>query len=83
MHYDWVYGKRPKYELYGLKKDPDETMNVATDPAYASIKDELEKRLLDELARTGGPRLVDDGKFFETSPLAGPLADEAEFWRSH
>ena len=28
--------------------------------------------LLDELSSTGDPRLVDDGKFFETPPLAGP-----------
>jgi len=79
-HYDWAYGKRPKYELYDLKTDPHETKNVADEPAYALIRMDLEKRLLDELARTGDPRLVDDGKFFETPPLSGPVADEAEFW---
>jgi N-sulfoglucosamine sulfohydrolase len=79
-HYNWVYGKRPKYELYDLKKDPHETKNVADDPAYAALKADLEKRLLAELTRTGDPRLIDDGKFFETPPMAGPLADENEFW---
>jgi N-sulfoglucosamine sulfohydrolase len=72
-HYNWVYGKRPKYELYDLKKDPHETQNVAEDPAYAEVKASLEKRLLDELKRTGDPRLVDDGKYYETAPLAGPV----------
>lgn len=82
-HYEWVYGKRPMYELYDLKKDPHETKNVADDPAYASIKAELEKRLMDELSRTGDPRLVDNGKFFETPPMSGPLQDEGEFWKKN
>ncbi|SRR6056297_407948 len=79
-HYDWVYGKRPKYELYDLKQDPHATKNVADVPAYATIKSELEQRLMDELSRTGDPRLVDDGKYFESPPLAGPLPDENSFW---
>ena len=29
---------------------------------------------MDELKRTGDPRVVDDGKFFETPPMAGPVA---------
>ena len=76
-HYEWVYGKRPKYELYDLKKDPHETKNVANDPAYASVKADLEKRLMDVLSSTGDPRLIDDGKFFESPPMSGPIADEA------
>lgn len=77
-HFDWVYGKRPKYELYDLAKDPHETKNVADDPAYAAVKAELEKRLLDELTRTGDPRMIDEGKFFETPPMAGPVREGAE-----
>jgi len=79
-HFDWVYGKRPKYELYDLHKDPHETKNVAEDPAYATIHAQLEKQLMDELSRSGDPRLIDNGKFFETPPMAGPLPDESEFW---
>lgn len=75
--YQAVYGKRPKYELYDLKKDPHETQNLADDPAYATIKADLEKRLLAELTRTGDPRLIDDGKFFESPPMIGPI-DDAE-----
>ncbi|MEC5128735.1 sulfatase [Verrucomicrobiales bacterium BCK34] len=71
-HFDWVYGKRPKYELYDLSKDPDETQNVADDPDYKSIRARLEAELLAELKATGDPRLVEDGKFFETSPMSDP-----------
>lgn len=79
-HFDWVYGKRPKYELYDLRKDPHETTNVAEDPAYADVRDRLEKELMAELRETGDPRLVDGGKFYETPPMAGPLPDEEKFW---
>jgi N-sulfoglucosamine sulfohydrolase len=74
-HYEWVYGKRPMYELYDLKADPHETKNVAEDPAYAAVKERLEKQLMDELSRTGDPRLIDDGRYFETPPLSGPTED--------
>ena len=71
-----AYGKRPRVELYDLKTDPHEVHNVATDPRYAQARADLESRLLKELERTGDPRLIDDGKFFETPPMAGPV-DEA------
>jgi arylsulfatase A-like enzyme len=75
-HFEWVYGKRSREELYDLKADPHQTKNVAADPAYAKTRAALERRLLDELQRTGDPRLVEDGRFFETPPLAGPVRNE-------
>jgi hypothetical protein len=50
---------------------------VAADPKYAQTRAALEKRLMEELKRTGDPRLVDDGRFFETPPMAGPVTDES------
>jgi N-sulfoglucosamine sulfohydrolase len=70
-----VYGKRPREELYDLRTDPYQMKNVAADPAYATQRAELEARLMKELKDTGDPRLVDDGKFFETPPMAGPVDD--------
>jgi N-sulfoglucosamine sulfohydrolase len=72
-HFDWVYGPRPREELYDLRTDPHQTRNLAADPQHSAIRAELERRLLDELRRTGDPRVVDDGRFFETPPLAGPV----------
>lgn len=71
-HFDWVYGQRPKYELYDLRKDPYEAKNVADDPAYADVRARLEAELMAELEKTGDPRLIDDGKFYETSPMSDP-----------
>jgi N-sulfoglucosamine sulfohydrolase len=74
--YDQVYGKRPLEELFDLKADPHQMQNVAGDPKYAEVRAELERRLLDELRRTGDPRLVDEGEYFETPPLAGPVENQ-------
>ena len=73
--YDLAFARRPREELYDLKSDPHQVKNVAADPAYAKAKADLEQRLMEELKRTGDPRLVDDGKFFETPPMAGPVAE--------
>ncbi len=69
-HFDWVYGQRPRYELYDLRKDPHEEKNVAKDPEYAKILAELEAELLAELKSTGDPRMIENGKFYETSPMS-------------
>jgi arylsulfatase A-like enzyme len=72
-HFDSVYGKRPREELYDLKADLHQVNNVAADPRYQRVRAELEQRLLAELQRTGDPRLIDDGRFFETPPMSGPV----------
>ena len=73
--FDLAYAKRPREELYDLKSDPHQVKNIAADPKYADTRAKLEARLMDELKRTGDPRLIDDGKFFETPPMAGPAPE--------
>ncbi|MCA9227221.1 MAG: DUF4976 domain-containing protein, partial [Planctomycetales bacterium] len=75
-YFDHAYGRRPREELFDLRKDPHQMKNVANDPEYAEVVTQLRKRLLDELQQSGDPRLVDDGKFFETPPMAGPLPND-------
>lgn len=70
--YEHTYAPRPREELYDLKQDPHQMRNVAADPAYAGARADLERRLFEELRSTGDPRLIDDGRYFETPPLAGP-----------
>ena len=72
-YFDRAYDKRPPIELYDIKQDPHQMKNVANDPRYATTVKELQRRLLDELQRTGDPRLEDNGRFFETPPMAGQL----------
>ena len=71
-HFDWVYGQRPRYELYDLELDPHEATNVANDPTYEDICLILESKLIAEMNSTGDPRLVNEGEFYETSPMSDP-----------
>ena len=48
--YALCFGKRPAEELYDLRNDPGEIVNVADDPRYARQKQHLARRLNDELA---------------------------------
>jgi N-sulfoglucosamine sulfohydrolase len=71
--FEKFYGRRPMFELYDLKADPHEMNNVAESPAYAAVRKEMTDRLFTILRETGDPRMTEDGKYFETPPLAGPL----------
>ncbi len=72
-YFNHAYGKRPREELFDLKKDPDQMHNVAGDPAYKDVVKELRERLLAELKRSGDPRMKNNGAYFENPPLAGPV----------
>jgi arylsulfatase A-like enzyme len=76
--FDKFYGRRPMLELYDLRKDPDEMNNVAEEPAYTAIRKEMTERLFAILRETGDPRMLEDGKYFETPPLAGPLPKQEQ-----
>lgn len=76
QHFDWAFAQRPREELYVIGKDPFEVKNVADDPEYATIRDQMRERLMAELKRTKDPRVENDGAFFETAPMAGPLPDD-------
>ena len=68
-----AYGKRPREELYELKSDPHQVKNLADVAGYKGAVDTLRARLMDQLKNTQDPRLIDNGRFFETPPMAGPV----------
>src|SRR5207249_9757718 len=76
-HYDFAFAKRPAEELYDLKSDPDQTKNVAADPAYAKQKQELSGRLMKLLTDARDPRVTDDGKTFDLPPFTDAGEDPA------
>jgi uncharacterized sulfatase len=55
--YQLCFGKRPDEELYEIAYDPYQIHNLADDPAYKQIKEDLRKRLEDHLKATGDPRM--------------------------
>jgi len=68
-HCDFAFAKRPGEELYDLKKDPDQTHNIAADSAYAKQKQELSAQLMKRLTDAGDPRVTGDGKTFDRPPF--------------
>ncbi|MEZ5039670.1 MAG: sulfatase [Saprospiraceae bacterium] len=71
--YQFAFGKRPAEELFELKTDPYQINNIANNPAFDDIRQALRKQLLDELARTGDPRVNAGEVPFEKAPYAGDL----------
>lgn len=71
--YQLVVGKRPGEELYAITTDPDCMHNLAADPAYRRILDELGEKLERQLNAEGDPRMGPDGDIFESYPRFGPM----------
>ncbi len=69
--YDLAFGKRPAEELYDLKQDPGQLVNVAADPAYAEAVKKLKDQLFSELRKTGDPRVTSKGPDFDKFPYLG------------
>jgi len=63
--FDLAFGQRPAEELYDLRTDPDQMVNVAAVPEYETIRRRLQGELLEYLAATGDPRLEQGGFDFD------------------
>ena len=55
--FELAFGKRPAEELYDISRDHYQMNNIADDPAYAKIKEDLRKELLEYLTETNDPRM--------------------------
>ncbi|QDU87744.1 Sulfatase [Pirellulimonas nuda] len=73
--YNLAFGKRPREELYVLNSDPDQVNNVSADPRHAGVVAELRTRLMDELRRTGDPRVAPGKVVYEHPPFTGDGSD--------
>jgi arylsulfatase A-like enzyme len=66
--YDLAFAIRPGDELYDLRNDPDQTKNVANDPAFAEAKKKMEAQLMAVLKKEHDPRVSED-VIFEKPPF--------------
>ncbi|VGO22692.1 sulfatase family protein [Pontiella sulfatireligans] len=70
--YDLCFAKRPAVELYDCKNDPDQVKNLAKDPAYSTMANQLKEQLLNYLESTGDPRFTDEPVQFDDYPHLKP-----------
>jgi len=68
--YQLAFGKRLYEELYDLKKDSDYINNVAGEEEYATVRDELNKKLMNLLIEQNDPRVVENPCRYEDLPYA-------------
>ncbi|MFR9611693.1 MAG: sulfatase [Rikenellaceae bacterium] len=50
--------QRPRFELYNIKTNPDETINLANNPQYKDVLESMQTRLLQRLRETSDPWVI-------------------------
>lgn len=70
-HFELSFGMRPAEELYDLSLDPEQLKNRAYDPGFREMRDQLAATLMDDLERTGDPRVAGKGYVFDDYPYFG------------
>jgi N-sulfoglucosamine sulfohydrolase len=63
--WDLSFGKRPAEELYDCKNDPEQLVNLAGDPDFDTVREEMASLLKEQLEITGDPRseVIEDFNF--------------------
>jgi uncharacterized sulfatase len=60
--FEIAVGKRPQFELFELGKDPFCLVNLAGYPEYSEVEEEMKQVLINELEKSGDPRVVGPDK---------------------
>jgi N-sulfoglucosamine sulfohydrolase len=69
--FDLAFAKRPGEELYDLRKDPDQLVNVAGRSDYRDVRTRLAGQLTVILKETDDPRVVGGAEKFDAYPYYG------------
>lgn len=70
------FGKRPAEELYDLKNDPDQIVNLAADPRFEQVKAGLADRVDAWMRETDDPRVDPATNVWDSYPYFGGKAKE-------
>ena len=72
--FDAAFAKNPEVQLFDIKDDPYCLNNIVNDPDYASVKEEMQAALLEELKKTEDPRVVGpDKEIFDSYIRYSPM----------
>jgi N-sulfoglucosamine sulfohydrolase len=68
--WEWNFGKLPSEELYRITMDQECMTNLAQDPEYKAIKDNLSRKMIRKLRKDGDPRIAGKGDIFDAYPYS-------------
>ena len=74
--FELATAKRPAEELYDLRSDPGQVVNVAGDAKYAGDRRTLRRSLDDWMRSTGDPRATSDDDRWDKYPYFGAAAKQ-------
>lgn len=75
-YFDRAFARRPREELYDLKRDPEQLYNVADQQEYQQQKHLLTQRLMQILKETNDPRVTSDPVIFELPPFTDAFQNQ-------
>ena len=78
--YRLCFGKRPGEELYKVSADPDCMKNLAADPAFEQLKQDLSAEMEASLRKDQDPRMFGRGAIFESYRYLGDRSRSYEAW---
>lgn len=70
-YFEFSFAKRPAEELYDLRKDSAQLVNVASNLQYAQVKQNLSSKLHAWMKETDDPRARNEKVLFDTYPYHG------------
>ncbi|MCE7054819.1 sulfatase [Algoriphagus sp. AGSA1] len=74
--FGWAHNKRPEYELYDVKNDPDNLNNLIGESSFLAVEQEMKEALIQELENTGDPRVVGpDKEVFDSYLRYSPMRE--------
>ena len=74
--FEHAFAQRPAEELYDLKSDPDQWINLAADPNFTPVREKLSQRLMQILTTTGDPRVTTQPAAFDLPPFSSDPEQE-------
>lgn len=73
-YFDWAHAKRPEFELFDIQHDPYCLNNLSGNQDFASIESEMKSALIEELKKSGDPRVTGpDAEVFDSYIRYSPI----------
>ncbi len=75
-YFHMAHDKRPEYELFDVRNDPENLNNLAGDSRFETVENEMKEILMEELEKSGDPRVTGpDKEIFDSYPRYSPMRE--------